>query len=74
MENKIITFTEEEKKTYKSLLWEYQRFLRLARNGNKKMLTVANEKYKEMRNLEKQIAKNHGVDELGLINHAGLIM
>lgn len=74
MENKIINFTEEEKKEYKMLLWEYQRLIQSARKGNDKSLPLANEKYNEMMNLEKQIAKNHGVDEIGLVNHAGLIM
>lgn len=74
MESKIINFTEEEKKSYKSLLFKYQNARRMARNGNNKMHDVALSIQKEMQNLEKQIAKNHGVDEIGLVNHAGLIM
>lgn len=74
MENKIINFTEEEKNSYKLLRFEYQRALQMARNGNEKMLEVSNEKYNEMIKLRKQIAKNHGVEDIGLVNYAGLIM
>ena len=74
MENKIIDFTEEEKKAYKDLEWDYHMLVRAARNGNEKMLEAANEKYNEMIKLRKQIAKNHGVEDIGLMNLAGLIM
>ena len=74
MENKIINFTEEEKRAYKNLEWDYQMLLKSARNGNNKAHALAEEKYSEMINLRKQIAKNHGVEDIGLMNLAGLIM
>lgn len=74
MENRIINFTEEEKKAYKDLEWDYQMLIRSARNGNRKAHALAEEKYNEMIKLRKQIAKNHGVEDIGLMNLAGLIM